>query len=134
MQSYTYIGLDFETTGLDITKDEPIQIGIVAIDANGKVTDSFQSLIKPNKKTDELKHIVGFITGLSITDLESAPTRDEILQQIQKFFDEFSDDNHVALVKNQLSGLQEHIMDGLREKERREIEDVLHTSVLRKKA
>ena len=85
---YKYIGLDFETTGLDITKDEPIQIGIVTLDENGNVKDKFQSLIKPNKKTDELKHIVGFITGLSITDLESAPTRDEVLPQILKFFDE----------------------------------------------
>ena len=30
--SYRYIGLDFETTGLDFEKDEPIQIGIVEID------------------------------------------------------------------------------------------------------
>ncbi|MEI8092482.1 MAG: 3'-5' exonuclease [bacterium] len=88
LNHYKYIGLDFETTGLDITKDEPIQIGIVAIDENGNVTDKFQSLIKPDKKTDELKHIVGFITGLSISDLESAPTRDEVLPNILKFFDE----------------------------------------------
>lgn len=88
IKHYKYIGLDFETTGLDITKDEPIQIGIVAIDEQGNVTDKFQSLIKPDKKTDELKHIVGFITGLSIADLEAAPTREEVLPQIQKYFDE----------------------------------------------
>jgi DNA polymerase-3 subunit epsilon len=88
IKHYKYIGLDFETTGLDVTKDEPIQIGIVTLDENGNVKEKFQSLIKPNKKNDELKHIVGFITGLSITDLESAPTRDEVLPQIQKYFDE----------------------------------------------
>ena len=88
IKHYKYIGLDFETTGLDITKDEPIQIGIVAIDEQGNVTDKFQSLIKPDKKTDELKHIVGFITGLSIADLESAPTRAEVFPQILKYFDE----------------------------------------------
>ena len=85
---YRYIGLDFETTGLDITKDEPIQIGIIEFDHKGKIIGEYQSLIKPDKKTDELKHIVGFITGLSITDLENAPTREELLPQILKFFDE----------------------------------------------
>ncbi len=33
---YRYIGLDFETTGLDITKDEPIQIGIIEFDGSGE--------------------------------------------------------------------------------------------------
>lgn len=34
---YRYIGLDFETTGLDVTKDEPIQIGLIEIDVTGKI-------------------------------------------------------------------------------------------------
>jgi DNA polymerase III epsilon subunit-like protein len=83
---YRYIGLDFETTGLDITKDEPIQIGIIELDHTGKIIGEYQSLIKPDKKTDELKHIVGFITGLSINELETAPTRETVAQEIQKFF------------------------------------------------
>lgn len=83
---YRYIGLDFETTGLDVTKDEPIQIGIIELDHTGKIIGEYQSLIRPDKKTDELKHIVGFITGLSISELENAPTREEILPQIEKFF------------------------------------------------
>ncbi len=83
---YRYIWLDFETTGLDVSKDEPIQIGIIELDSTGKIINEYQSLIKPNKKTDELKHIVGFITGLSIGELENAPTREEILPQIEKFF------------------------------------------------
>ena len=83
---YRYIGLDFETTGLDITKDEPIQIGIIEFDGNGKIIGEYQSLIKPDKKTDELKHIVGFITGLSISELETAPTREKITEDITTFF------------------------------------------------
>ncbi len=81
-ERYRYIGLDFETTGLDPTKDEPIQIGIIELDSEGKIIGHYQSLIKPGKKTDELKHIVGFITGLSISDLETAPTREEVHGQI----------------------------------------------------
>jgi len=83
---YRYIWLDFETTGLDINKDEPIQIGIIEFDGEWKIIGEYQSLIKPNKKTDELKHIVGFVTGLSISELESAPTREEVLVQIAQFF------------------------------------------------
>jgi len=83
---YRYIWLDFETTWLDITKDEPIQIGIIEFDAAGKIIGEYQSLIKPDKKTEELKHIVGFITWLSISELETAPTRATVEQEIQKFF------------------------------------------------
>ena len=83
---FRYIGLDFETTWLDVTKDEPIQIGIIEIDATGKIIGGFESLIKPDKKTDELKHIVGFITGLSIADLESALTREEVQEKFKHFF------------------------------------------------
>lgn len=87
---YRYIWLDFETTGLDITKDEPIQIGIIEFDGEGKIIGEYQSLIKPDKKTDELKHIVWFITGLSISELETAPTREEVNNQIAHFFGENS--------------------------------------------
>jgi DNA polymerase III epsilon subunit-like protein len=52
----------------------------------GNIIGEYQSLIKPDKKTDELKHIVGFITGLSISELENAPTREDVLPQIEKFF------------------------------------------------
>ncbi len=52
----------------------------------GKIIGEYQSLIKPDKKTDELKHIVGFITGLSISELEIAPTREKITEDITKFF------------------------------------------------
>ena len=85
-KTYRYVGLDFETTGLDNTKDEPIQIGIVEVNSQGKITDEYVSLIKPQKKTDELKQIVGFITGLSIQDLETAPSRETVAQEIQRFF------------------------------------------------
>ena len=85
---YRYIWLDFETTGLDITKDEPIQIGIIEFDGQGNIIGEYKSLIKPDKKTDELKHIVWFITGLSISELETAPTRENVEEEIAHFFGE----------------------------------------------
>lgn len=83
---YRYIWLDFETTGLDFTKDEPIQIGIVEIDHTGKIINEFSSLLKPTKDLNELKTIVWFITGISVDDIANAPTPQDIFSQIQWFF------------------------------------------------
>lgn len=82
------IALDFETTGLEINTDEPIQIGIVEFNAEGAIIGWFQSLIRPEKPLKELKSIVSFITGLSMEKLETAPTRNEIEQEIWSFFGE----------------------------------------------
>ncbi len=35
-----YIVYDLETTGLDYTKDQPIEIGIIKVDANGQIEES----------------------------------------------------------------------------------------------
>ena len=84
--SYRYIGLDFETTGLDFDKDEPIQIGIVEIDHTWKVIKEFSSLLKPERDLNELKTIVGFITGLNVEGLANAPKPGDIIAEIQQFF------------------------------------------------
>ncbi|MDD2537279.1 MAG: 3'-5' exonuclease [Candidatus Absconditabacteria bacterium] len=85
---YRYIGIDFETTGLDLYKDVPIQIGIVEINVQGEVIDEFQSFIKPEKDIKELKNIVQFITKIEVAQLVFAPSIEEILPQISHFFDE----------------------------------------------
>ena len=83
---YRYIWLDFETTWLDITKDEPIQLWIVEIDVNGNIIDQYQTLLRPEKELKELKNIVSFITNINIEDLSSAPTPSEIEKEISHFF------------------------------------------------
>lgn len=57
-----FVSIDFETTGLDTTKDEPIQVGVVIADANFCIVDVYTQLIKPEKNIKELKHVVGYIT------------------------------------------------------------------------
>lgn len=83
---FRYVWIDFETTWLDINKDDPIQIGIIEIDWNWKIIDQFDSLIKPSKDASELKSIVWFITWLSLQDLEHSPSVEAILPKIEKFF------------------------------------------------
>ncbi|MDR3168391.1 MAG: 3'-5' exonuclease [Candidatus Peribacteria bacterium] len=83
---YRYVGIDFETTGLDTKKDCPIQVGLVEIDVRGEMIDSFDSLIRPTKDVKELKNIVKFITKIETAQLVFAPESSEIADQIAHFF------------------------------------------------
>lgn len=83
---YRYIWLDFETTWLDILKDEPIQLWIVEIDVDWNVIDQYQTLLRPEKELKELKNIVSFITNIDVKDLVSAPTPLEVEKDIFHFF------------------------------------------------
>lgn len=85
---YRYVWLDFETTGLDLQKDEPIQLWIVEIDYTWKIIDQYQTLIHPAKEIKELKNIVSFITNINPESLLSAPTVEEVLPKISHFFSE----------------------------------------------
>ena len=83
---YRYIGLDFETTWLDLLKDEPIQLWIVEIDINWNIIDQYQTLLHPQKELKELKNIVSFITNIDIKDLVSAPNPIDVEKEISHFF------------------------------------------------
>lgn len=77
--------IDFETTGLDIEKDEAIQLAVVKFDGEWKILKQFCSYLKPNK---EIKKMAGFVTGISMKDLENAPKITEMESEIKSFFDE----------------------------------------------
>ena len=85
-KKYRYIWLDFETTGLDLLKDEPIQLWIVEIDIDGNIIDQYQTLLRPEKEIKELKNIVSFITNIDLKDLETAPSPSEVQKEISRFF------------------------------------------------
>ena len=46
---YRYVAMDFETTWLDVSKDEAIQIWIVEIDINWNIVNQYKSFLKPEK-------------------------------------------------------------------------------------
>ena len=81
-----FVALDFETTGLDVHNDVPIQIWLLEFDAKGNIIGGFQSLIYPEKTVKELRSIVSFITWLSVEKLQSAPHCDDLLAQLEPFF------------------------------------------------
>ncbi len=83
-KKFQYVAVDFETTGLDIEKEEPIQIGIVQCDESANVIDAYVSYIKPTKDVKDLKQIVTLITGLSLSDVVDAPPREQVYDDIKK--------------------------------------------------
>lgn len=83
---FRYVAMDFETTGLDVSKDEAIQIGLVEIDINWNIVNQFKSFLKPEKDVSELKSLVAYITWISVDDIKSAPSIFDIKEKILKFF------------------------------------------------
>ena len=59
---FRYVAMDFETTWLDVSKDEAIQIWIVEIDVNWNVVNQYKSFLKPEKNISELKNFSGWYT------------------------------------------------------------------------
>lgn len=84
--------LDFETTGSNLFEDEPIQIGALLYDEDEGVLDEFSSLIMP-KKSVQISRKAFQIHGISLKDLKSAPSQENVLD---KFFSDFGYDYSFA--------------------------------------
>jgi DNA polymerase III epsilon subunit family exonuclease len=73
--------IDLETTGLNSERDRIIDVGAVKF-KNGKITDTFASLVNPGI---EIAQITTAITGISSKELEAAPKFEEIKAKLKKF-------------------------------------------------
>lgn len=73
--------IDLETTGLDPTFDEIIEVGAIRV-RNGNVTDTFSSLVKPEKEVDAF---ITEITGITNEMLADAPSISEIFPDFLSF-------------------------------------------------
>ena len=87
-----YICFDFETTGLDIEKDEAIQIGIIKFNHKFEITEQFSSYIKPQNfdQINKLAEIVEFTTGINPEQIKNAPLFSQIKEKIKNFFNKKS--------------------------------------------
>ena len=79
-----YIAIDFETTGLDPQKDEPIQIGLIQMDYDREIIQQYQTYIRPLIPLDQLSQTVTQVTGITSAQLSQAPTMQEIIPQIKQ--------------------------------------------------
>lgn len=54
------IVFDVESTGVDVTEDEIIQIAAIKLDHNGNIIDSFEKFLKNKKSVASSEHVHGF--------------------------------------------------------------------------
>jgi len=77
----TYVVFDLETTGLDGTKDDIIEIGACKI-VNGKIVETFATLVNPQKHIPKDATETNHITDEMVKD---APTINYVLPDFYKF-------------------------------------------------
>lgn len=59
-QSDNIVVFDVESTGVDLTEDEIIQIAAIKVNKNGKVIERFEKILKNKKSVKNSEHIHGF--------------------------------------------------------------------------
>jgi len=76
-----YVVLDLETTGLDPTYDEIIEISAIKF-SNGEKISEFTTLVKPENKIDEY---ITQLTGITNEMVKDAPKIEKVLPDLMKF-------------------------------------------------
>lgn len=76
-----YIVFDIETTGLDSSYDEVIEIGAIKV-KNNKIVSKFNSFVKPKNEIDEY---ITELTGITNEMVKDAPTIEEILPDFMNY-------------------------------------------------
>ena len=77
----SFVVFDLETTGLEPTKDEIIEIGACKI-LQGKIVETFSTFVKPAKSIPkEITNLTGIDNGM----VENAPTINYVLPDFYKF-------------------------------------------------
>ena len=76
-----FIAFDFETTGLDVTNDRPIEVAAVLFD-KGKPTDRFCTLINPRIP---ISNLIQEITGITNDMVNDAPLEKDVIDDLLRF-------------------------------------------------
>lgn len=89
LKDLNFVAFDFETTWLDVEKDDAIQVWIVSFDYKFNIKKKFSTYIKPDNFTN-LSEIVEFTTWIKTEDIKSAPSFKDIEKKLVDFFDKDS--------------------------------------------
>ena len=76
-----YVCIDLETTGLNPTQDEIIEVGAVKF-SHGKIMDSFQALVNPYR---QIGQFITDLTGIAQAELDKELGFNQISQQLTDF-------------------------------------------------
>lgn len=60
LENEEVVVLDVESTGVDVTEDEVVQIAAIKVNSLGKVVDKFEKFIKPTKELGSSVYVHGF--------------------------------------------------------------------------
>ncbi len=77
----TYVVFDIETTGLDVSNDQIIELGAVKV-VDGKFTEKFQSFVRP---TIDIPLKVRKLTGITADMVADAPDVEVVLKDFFEF-------------------------------------------------
>ncbi|MEH6764681.1 MAG: 3'-5' exonuclease [Aequorivita antarctica] len=77
--------IDFETTGIDLFLDDPIELGAILTNSNGEVLKEFHSYISPCSKNKFSKSAVE-IHGMTFSDVSDSPTQREVINDFFQYF------------------------------------------------
>ena len=77
----TFVVFDVETTGLDAESCEIIEIGASKIE-NGKISQKFQTLVKP---TESISQLITDLTGINNKMVEDAPSIEDVIYDFYRF-------------------------------------------------
>ncbi|HEX6032509.1 MAG TPA: exonuclease domain-containing protein, partial [Tepidiformaceae bacterium] len=81
----SFVALDVETTGLDPERDRITEVGAVRCDAEGRVLETFESLVNPGR---EIPLFIEQLTGVTNELVRGAPPLESIAPKLMEFVGE----------------------------------------------
>jgi DNA polymerase III epsilon subunit-like protein len=94
LERRTFFVVDCETTGLDASKDDLVEVAAVKF-VDGHPTDKFESLANPGVPIPPKASAAHFLTK---RDLLGAPDPDEVLEQLATFIETEDEDDDAIIV------------------------------------
>lgn len=80
-----YIVLDFETTGLDKTFDDIIEIGAIKV-INDEVSETYTMLVKPDEEIDDF---ITDLTGITNEMVSNSPKINDVMPDLLRFISDY---------------------------------------------
>ncbi len=78
----TFVALDVETTGLDPERDRITEVGLVRCDAEGRVLETFESLVNPGR---DIPLFIEQLTGVTNEAVRDAPKLGAVGAELLRF-------------------------------------------------